>query len=77
MVGKFSIILNRKGGRIVHVGDPVYDFFVVLLKDIDSEDVLLLLAAKAEARGDLEYAADLRRLAATAGPHHPHCKVPD
>lgn len=75
--GKYSIIENRNGGRIVHIGDPVDDFYVLKLKDRHSETALLAYADAAESAGDLELAADVRRLAARSGRHHPHCKLPD
>lgn len=75
--GKYSIIENRNGGRIVNVGDPVDDFYVIKLKDRRSKATLLAYAAEAEKDGDLECAADVRRLASGAGVDHPHCKLPD
>lgn len=74
--GKFSIIENRKG-RIIHIGDPEDDFFVLKLKDRNTKPALLAYAAAAEASGDAELAADVRRLAAGAGVDHPHGKQPD
>jgi hypothetical protein len=74
--GKYSIIENRKGGRIVHVGDPEDDFFVLKLKDANAGQTLLCYADQAEASGDLELAEDVRRLAIMAMTH-PHTKRPD
>jgi hypothetical protein len=75
--GKYSIIENRNGGRIVNVGDPIDDFFVLKLKDRYSRVALLAYADQAEAGGDVELATDVRKLAESAGTYHPHSKRPD
>lgn len=75
--GKYSIIENRKGGKIVNIGDPIDDFFVIKLKDINSREALLTYAAAARANGDDELAIDVERLASKSGVYHPHCKHPD
>ena len=76
-VGKYSIIENRKGGKIVHNGDPVDDFVVLKLRDINTPAALLAYAKSAEKTGDRELAEDFRDFAAGSGKAHPHCKVPD
>ena len=74
--GKFSIIENRKGGRIINIGDPENDFFVIKLKDKHAAAALLAYASSAQADGDLELSADVRRLAREAAAH-PCQKRPD
>ena len=74
--GKYSIVENRKEGRIIHIGDPVDDFIVLKLKDKNTLPALLAYAQEAE-KDDPELAEDVRRLAEGAGPNHPHCKKPD
>lgn len=74
--GKYSIIENRNGGRVVNVGDPVDDFFVLKLKDANAGQTLMCYADQAEASGDFELAEDVRRLAIKAMTH-PHRKRPD
>lgn len=74
--GKFSIIENRKGGRVVNIGDREDDFFVIKLKDKHTARTLREYAQAAEEDGDLELAADVRRLADEAAAH-PHQKRPD
>ena len=74
--GKFSIIENRKGGRVVNIGDPVDDFFVIKLKDRNAPRALREYANAAEEDGDHELAADVRRLALEAE-NHPARKSPD
>jgi hypothetical protein len=74
--GKYSIIENRKGGRVVHIEDPEDDFFVIKLKDANAQAALLAYAASAEGT-DPELAEDVRRLAGHAGPSHPLCRKPD
>jgi len=77
MRGKYSIIENRNGGRIVHNGDPIDDFFVIKLKDINAEAGLLAYAASARANGDAELADDVQRLSQQAGINHLYSKIPD
>lgn len=74
--GKFSIIENRKNGRIVNIGDPEDDFFVIKLKDKHAPAALHKYADDAELDGDQELADDVRRLANEAA-NHPHQKRPD
>lgn len=51
--------------------------FPIMLKDEYSLPALMAYAAAAEAAGDLEYAEDVRAMAARSGRHHRHCKRPD
>ena len=74
--GKYSIRENRNGGRMVDIGHPVDDFFVLKLKDQYSKAALLAYAAASEAL-DPELAADVRELAKSAGLDNPNCKQPD
>lgn len=75
--GKYSIIENRNGGRVVNSGDPMDDFFVIKLKDINAKAALLAYAKAARENGDIDLASDVERLATTAGEDHPACKIPD
>ena len=52
------------------------EFFAIKLKDKYAQAALLAYADAAEA-DDPEYAADVRELAARAGPASPWCKRPD
>lgn len=76
-IGKYSIIEHQHNDRIIHINDPIEDFFVIKLKDINSTKGLLGYADEAEKNGDLELANDVRTLAKKSGIYHPHCKIPD
>lgn len=74
--GKFSIIENKKGGRVVHINDPVDDFIVLKLKDSHTAWALRAYAASARMSGDAELADDMDRLSREAY-DHPERKAPD
>lgn len=69
---------NNALGRFEDDDKPgdLNEFFAIKLKDRNSEAALLAYAAAIEPR-DPEFAADVRELAARAGPNHPACKDPD
>jgi hypothetical protein len=75
--GKYSIIEHRHNDRVTHINDPVDDFFVIKLKDINSKAALYAYAMEADKNGDHELADDVRTLAKSAGVDHPLCKIPD
>ena len=52
------------------------EFFVLMLKDTNSEDALLAYADSAE-KYDPEFATEVRELATRSGQHSPFCKIPD
>lgn len=60
----------------VHFAKPgsKYEFFVLMLKDIHSEEALEAYADSVE---ELDAATEIRDLAKRAGRHHPNCKQPD
>jgi hypothetical protein len=74
--GKFSIIENKKGGKITHIHDPVDDFIVLKLKDANTSLALRAYAASARKFGDDELADDMERLAQEAE-DHPLRRAPD
>jgi hypothetical protein len=63
---KFSIIQHEKNDEVVHVNDPVDDFVVLKLKDINTAPALFAYAESAEQNNDHELAADMRILAERA-----------
>jgi hypothetical protein len=69
---------NNALGRFEDDDKPgdLNEFFLIKLKDRNSEAALLAYAASVEVR-DPEFAADVRELAARSGPHHAACKDPD
>ena len=75
---KYSLFDNAKRQRVTddRVGGE-YENFTIMLKDRFAEAALLAYAAEAMKHGMSEYAEDVRKLAARAGPHHPKCKLPD
>lgn len=74
--GKFSIIENKNNGRIVHINDPIDDFIVLKLKDINTASALKAYAISAKENGDLELADDIFRLAQQSF-NYPNRKKPD
>lgn len=52
------------------------EFFLIRLKDKYAQSALDAYA-QAAATDDVEYAAEIERLAARSGPDHPLCKRPD
>ena len=72
-----AIVYLQKEGILEwgEVGSPD-EFFVIKLKDYFADGALLAYAAQA-ATADLEWSAEIRKLALRSGPHHPLCKMPD
>lgn len=52
------------------------EFFVIKLKDEHAQAALDAYAQSAAAQ-DIQYAAEIERLAARSGSNHPNCKRPD
>jgi hypothetical protein len=75
--GKYSIIENQRGGRVVLNGDPEDDFFVIKLKDRNAPGALEAYAASARDSGQMALATYVESLAARSGDAHPSCKSPD
>jgi hypothetical protein len=76
-IGKYSIIEHQHGDRVTHINDPMEDFFVIKLKNINSPAALVAYATEAAKNGDLELSKDVFQLSKSAGINHPHCKMPD
>ena len=57
------------------VGEPD-EFFVIRLKDKYAKEALIAYA-RAASEDDIQWAAEVERLAARSGPDHPLCKRPD
>jgi len=68
-------LLERAG--VIDWGDTIdTEFFVMRLRDRNAGHALAHYASKAQEH-DIEYAAEVSRLALRAGGNHPNPKVPD